>query len=151
MLFKFQHMKLSDQWRAARHSSRGFHTRFMRQRITIFHTYSTEDDINVAISDAANNATRVDAVYVISTGVTASTGTPTGGTGTGWTSRSTPTEVTSYGGATISTEVNGLVHDFLFAADRIYRHIGTTSILGYPHRKYIRFCSWNSSWSLMST
>ena len=77
-----------------------------------FSTYSTEDDINVAISDAANNPTRVDAAYVISTGVTASTGTPTGGTGTGWTSRTTPTEVTSYGGATISTEVNGLVHDF---------------------------------------
>ena len=42
----------------------------------------------------------------------ASTGTPTGGAGTGWTSRATPTNVTSYGGATISTEVNGLTHDF---------------------------------------
>ena len=77
-----------------------------------FHTFSAENDVDIAISDAANNATRVDAVYVISTGVTASTGTPTGGTGTGWTSRATPTDVTSYGGATISTEVNGLTHDF---------------------------------------
>ena len=77
-----------------------------------FSTFSTEDDIDVAISDAANNATRVDAVYVISSGVDASTGTPTGGTGTGWTSRTTPADVTSYGGATISTEVNGLTHDF---------------------------------------
>ena len=77
-----------------------------------FHTFSAESDIDVAISDAANNATRVDAVYVISSGVTASIGTPTGGTGTGWTSRTTPTEVTSFGGATISTEVNGLTHDF---------------------------------------
>ena len=77
-----------------------------------FSTYSTESDIDVAISDAAGNPNRIDAVYVISTGVTASTGTPTGGTGTGWTSRATPTNVTSYGGATISTEVNGLTHDF---------------------------------------
>ena len=77
-------------------------------------TFSTEDDIDVAISDAANNATRVDAVYVISSrrGQHLS-GTPTGGTGTGWTSRINANRgTTSFGGATISTEVNGLTHDF---------------------------------------
>ena len=73
-------------------------------------TYSSEDDVDVDMSDDGN-ATRVDAVFIKSKNVDTYVGTPTGGTGSGWTSRSIPDTVENYEGADIDTEIHGFQHD----------------------------------------
>jgi len=73
-------------------------------------TYTDETDIDIDISDGSN-PTRVHAVYLISSGVTAYTGTPTGGTGTGWASRRPPLAVNNWEGTQVSTVVDNRVHD----------------------------------------
>ena len=74
-------------------------------------TYSSEDDVDASIVDADGNATRVDAVFIKSKGVDSYAGTPTGGSGSGWTGRSIPDTVENYEGADIDTEIHGFQHD----------------------------------------
>ena len=74
-------------------------------------TFSTETDyaINMAIDMAT--PTRVDAFFLKSKGVASHIGTPSGGTGTGWTHRTLPSTVDNIRGEAISTTVDGFQHD----------------------------------------
>ena len=78
-------------------------------------TFSTETDyaVDIAVDSAP---TRVDAFYLVSKGVDTHAGTPTGGTGTGWTARTVPASVDNIRGESVSTVVDGLQYD-LFLLD----------------------------------
>lgn len=86
-------------------------------------TFTTETDIDIDISDGTS-PTRVDAVLLISTGVDTHAGTPTGGTGTGWTARTVPSTVSNWEGNTVSTVVDGLQRDLYFLPN----HFTATSV-----------------------
>ena len=75
-----------------------------------YETYSTQTDLSCDISDSGN-ATRVDAVYLLSTGVTTHTASATGGVGTGYAARTIPTTIQNYNGTDVSTTFNGYQHD----------------------------------------
>ncbi len=72
-------------------------------------TFSTETgyDINIAVG---GNPTRVDAIFVKSKGVTRHSGTPTGGSGSGWTQVDLPATLENYEGTEVSTTVAGFQH-----------------------------------------
>ena len=55
--------------------------------------------------------TRVDAFFLKSKGVASHIGTPTGGTGTGWTHRTLPSTVNNIRGESVSTTFDGFQHD----------------------------------------
>ena len=78
-------------------------------------TFSTETDYAVDIA-VDSLPTRVDAFYLVSKGVDTHAGTPTGGTGTGWTARTVPASVDNIRGESVSTVVDGLQYD-LFLLD----------------------------------
>ena len=86
-------------------------------------TYSDEADVDVDIS-SGSAATRVDAVFIKSKNVTSHTATPTGGSGSGWSSRSVPSSVTDYEGNSVDTTVDGFQHD-LYLLDT---HFTATSV-----------------------
>ena len=86
-------------------------------------TFTTETDIDIDISDGTD-ATRVDAVLVISEGVTRYEGVATGGTGSGWTARTIPDSVENWEGATVSTVIDGVQYD-LYLLDT---HFTATSV-----------------------
>ena len=86
-------------------------------------TFSTETDYDVDI-EVDSEATRVDAFYLVSKGVDTHAGTPTGGTGTGWTARTVPASVDNIRGESVSTVVDGLQYD-LFLLDT---HFTATSV-----------------------
>ena len=75
-----------------------------------FLTYSGVRDMDINISEA-DNPTRVDAFYLMSKNVTRHTGTPSGGSGTGWTNRDVPNTVLNYQGDPVDTTVDGFQHD----------------------------------------
>ena len=75
-----------------------------------FLTYSGVRDMDIDISESGN-PTRVDAFFLMSKNVTRHTGTPTGGSGIGWTNRVAPDTVQNYQGEAIPTVVNGFQHD----------------------------------------
>ena len=86
-------------------------------------TYSDEDDVDVDVS-SGSAATRVDAFYLKSKNVTSHTATPTGGSGSGWSSRSVPSSVTDYEGNSVDTTVDDFQHD-LYLLDT---HFTATSV-----------------------
>ena len=71
-----------------------------------------------------NQPTRVDAVFIKSKGVTRHSGTPTGGSGTGWTNEALPETVENWEGTHISTTVLGFQHHLLF----LDQHFTATSV-----------------------
>ncbi len=74
-----------------------------------YETFSTETDYDVDIS--VNGApTRVDAFFVKGTGITRHSGTPSGGSGSGWTNVNLPATVTNYEGTAVSTTDKGFQH-----------------------------------------
>ena len=75
-----------------------------------YETFSTETDyaVNIAVG---TQPTRVDAVFVKSTGVASYSGVPSGGSGSGWSSRPIPATVKNWEGADVNTIVNGFQHD----------------------------------------
>lgn len=75
-----------------------------------FNTFSDVIDYNINIANGSDPS-RVDAVFVKSKGVTRHDGTPTGGSGTGWTQRQIPQTVTNYEGDAVDTGVDGFQHD----------------------------------------
>ena len=80
--------------------------------ITIIRTFSAQKRITLSISQCdTGTPTRVDAIFVKSKGVASHTGTPTGGTGTGWTHRTLPSSVNNIRGESVSTTVDGFQHD----------------------------------------
>ena len=75
-----------------------------------FLTYSGVRDMDINISESGN-PTRVDAFYLMSKNVTRHIGTPTGGSGSGWTNRDIPETVQNYQGEDVDTTVDGFQHD----------------------------------------
>ena len=78
-------------------------------------------DINIAMN---GQPTRVDAVFVKCKGVTRHSGTPTGGSGRGWTDVDLPATVTNWEGTAVSTTVAGFQHHLLL----LDAHFTATSV-----------------------
>ena len=89
-----------------------------------YRTFSTVTDYAIDMS-RNNQPTRVDAVFIKSKGVTRHSGTPTGGSGTGWTNEALPATVENWeGNPHISTTVLGFQHHLLL----MDQHFTATSV-----------------------
>ena len=77
-----------------------------------YRTFSNVTDYAIDMS-RNNQPTRVDAVFIKSKGVTRHSGTPTGGSGTGWTNEVLPETVENWEGTDINTTVLGFQHHLL--------------------------------------
>ena len=88
-----------------------------------YKTFSTVRDYAIDMS-RNNQPTRVDAVFIKSKGVTRHSGTPTGGSGTGWTNEALPETVENWEGTHISTTVLGFQHHLLL----LDQHFTATSV-----------------------
>ena len=74
-----------------------------------YETFSKVKDYNINTS-LNNKPTRVDAFFVISKGVARHSGTPTGGSGSGWRNVPIPASVRNWEGTEVSTTVDGFQH-----------------------------------------
>ena len=88
-----------------------------------YRTFSNITDYDIDMS-WNNQPTRVDAVFIKSKGVTRHSGTPSGGTGMGWTNESIPETVENWEGTHISTTVLGFQHHLLL----LDQHFTATSV-----------------------
>ena len=88
-----------------------------------YRTFSNATDYAIDMS-RNNQPTRVDAVFIKSKGVTRHSGTPTGGSGTGWTNEALPATVKNWEGTHISTTVLGFQHHLLL----MDQHFTATSV-----------------------
>ena len=88
-----------------------------------YRTFSNATDYAIDIS-RNNQPTRVDAVFIKSKGVTRHSGTPTGGSGTGWTNEVLPETVKNWEGTDINTTVLGFQHHLLL----LDQHFTATSV-----------------------
>ena len=88
-----------------------------------YKTFSTVTDYDIDIS-RNNQPTRVDAVFIKSKGITRHSGTPTGGSGTGWTHAALPETVENWEGTHIRTTVLGFQHHLLL----LDQHFTATSV-----------------------
>lgn len=86
-------------------------------------TFTTETDLDINIAQNTQ-PTRVDAVFIKSKGVTRHSGTPTGGSGTGWTNEALPETVENWEGTEVSTTVLGFQHHLLL----LDSHFTATSV-----------------------
>ena len=88
-----------------------------------YRTFSNVTDYAIDMS-RNNQPTRVDAVFIKSKGITRHSGTPTGGSGTGWTNEALPETVENWEGTHISTTVLGFQHHLLL----LDQHFTATSV-----------------------
>ena len=88
-----------------------------------YQTFSNVTDYAIDMS-RNNQPTRVDAVFIKSKGITQHSGTPTGGSGTGWTNEALPETVKNWEGTEVSTTVAGFQHH-LYLLDS---HFTATSV-----------------------
>ena len=88
-----------------------------------YQTFSNVTDYAIDMS-RNNQPTRVDAVFIKSKGITQHSGTPTGGSGTGWTNEALPETVENWEGTEVSTTVAGFQHH-LYLLDS---HFTATSV-----------------------
>ena len=88
-----------------------------------FTTFTTLTDLAVDIS-VNGNPTRVDAFFLKSKGVRHHSGTPSGGTGTGWTHAPVPATIRTDEGTEVSTTVAGFQHQLLL----LDSHFTATSV-----------------------
>ena len=88
-----------------------------------YQTFSNVTDYDIDMS-RNNQPTRVDAVFIKSKGITQHSGTPTGGSGTGWTNEALPETVENWEGTHISTTVLGFQHHLLL----MDQHFTATSV-----------------------
>lgn len=86
-------------------------------------TFTTEKDIDINIAEGSS-PTRVDAVLIKGTGITAHSGTPSGGSGSGWSNRSIPGTIDNYNGVEVSTTVHDFQHDLYLLPN----HFTATSV-----------------------
>ena len=86
-------------------------------------TFTTLKDLDINIA-RNGNATRVDAVFVKGTGITAHSATPSGGSGSGYNTRRMPATVRNWEGTDVSTVVNGFQHDLYL----LNKHFTATSV-----------------------
>ena len=108
----------------ARVSERGDPSNIIREVAdNDYQTFSTVTDYAIDMS-RNNQPTRVDAVFIKSKGITRHSGTPTGGSGTGWTNEALPETVENWEGTPISTTVLGFQHHLLL----MDQHFTATSV-----------------------
>ena len=88
-----------------------------------YKTFTREKDlvINIAVG---GQPTRVDAILVKGKGITRHSGTPTGGSGSGWTDVDLPSTVKNWEGTDINTTVLGFQHHLLL----MDQHFTATSV-----------------------
>ena len=88
-----------------------------------YKTFTREKDlvINIAVG---GQPTRVDAIFVKGKGITRHSGTPTGGSGSGWTDVDLPSTVKNWEGTDINTTVLGFQHHLLL----MDQHFTATSV-----------------------
>ena len=88
-----------------------------------YKTFTREKDlvINIAVG---GQPTRVDAILVKGKGITRHSGTPTGGSGSGWTDVDLPSTVKNWEGTDINTTVLGFQHHLLL----LDQHFTATSV-----------------------
>lgn len=75
-------------------------------------TFSTENDYTVDVS-RGGSATRIHAFFLKCQGVTRHSGTPSGGSGSGWSNTALPGTVRNYEGDLVATTVAGFQHHLL--------------------------------------
>ena len=119
-------------FKACRHFSRDYGVRAtVRGGTTLipevsdndFRTYSGVRDMDINISENGE-ATRVDAFFLISKNVTRHSGTPTGGSGSGWRNRAVPETVENYQGDAVDTIIDGFQYDLFLLPS----HFTATSV-----------------------
>ena len=76
-----------------------------------YHTYSDEASVVMDMRDTNGNATRITHIFVKGRGLDDYAFRPIGGSGTGFTGRSIPTEITNYEGTDVRTTISGYQHD----------------------------------------
>lgn len=86
-------------------------------------TFSDETDYDIDIS-RDTQPTRVDAVFIKSKGVTRHSGTPIGGSGTGWRNVDLPATVSNWEGSDVNTTVLGFQHHLML----LDSHFTATSV-----------------------
>ena len=119
-------------FKACRHFSRDYGERVtVRGATTLipevsdndFLTYSGIRDMDIDISERGN-PTRVDAFFLKSKNVDRHTGTPAGGSGSGWMGRDMPGAVENVKGDSVDTTVDGFQHDLYLLSS----HFTATSV-----------------------
>ena len=88
-----------------------------------YKTFTREKDLVINIV-VGGNPTRVDAIFVKGKGITRHSGTPTGGSGSGWTDVVLPSTVKNWEGTDINTTVLGFQHHLLL----MDQHFTATSV-----------------------
>ena len=76
-----------------------------------YRTYSREGRVEIDMRDAGGNASRITHIFIKGIDLDDYGFNPQGGSGTGFTGRSIPTEVTNYEGTDVRTTVSGFQHD----------------------------------------
>ena len=87
---------------------RGSSTKVREMSDNRYDTYSEEDDVDVDVSDADGNATKIDAIGLVTKDVDSYSLTPSGGSGSGFTDREIPSAFDTIDGRSQSREINGL-------------------------------------------
>ena len=75
-------------------------------------TFSTEDDVDIDVSDADDNATTITHIFLKTKNVDSYSFTPSGGSGSGFTDREMPTEYRTLDGRDQTSEIRGFQHEF---------------------------------------
>ena len=92
-----------------------------------YRTFSNVTDYAIDMS-RNNQPTRVDAVFIKSKGVTRHSGTPTGGSGTGWTNEVLPETVENWEGTDINTTVLRIPAPFIVAGSAFHGDLGACAV-----------------------
>ena len=92
-----------------------------------YKTFTREKDlvINIAVG---GQPTRVDAILVKGKGITRHSGTPTGGSGSGWTDVDLPSTVKNWEGTDINTTVLGFQHHLLLHGSAFHGDLGARAV-----------------------
>ena len=76
-----------------------------------YRTFSNETDVDMDVSDAQGNPTRITHIFIKAKHLQRYAFTPIGGTGTGFTGRILPTHIANYEGRDTRTRISGFQHD----------------------------------------
>ena len=99
-------------YEAGRVEIRGTSTVVSEMTDNSYKTYSTEDDVDIDVSDADGNATKIDAVAFVSKNVDSYSLTPTGGSGSGFSDRDVPSSFDTRDGRSQSRVLGGFQWEF---------------------------------------
>ena len=99
-------------YEAGRVEIRGTSTVVSEMTDNRYETFSDEDDVDIDVSDADSNATKIEAVAFVSKNVDAYSLTPTGGTGSGFSDRDVPSSFDTRDGRSQSRVLGGFQWEF---------------------------------------